>query len=75
MAQWSRRHLQGPIRIDFGPRTMSLNALHLPTGHVTLEDVIRFCIHDLGVPALSEDWNEILVQSSRESEDQIRGDL
>jgi len=27
--------------------------------------VIRFCIHDLGVPPLSADWDEILIQSYR----------
>lgn len=70
-ARWSRRHLQGPIPLSFGPTAVSLNALHLPTGSVALEDVIRFCIHDLGVPALSVDWNEILIQSAREPGDQF----
>lgn len=72
-ARWSRRHLQGPIPLSFGPTTVSLNDLHLPTGYVTLEDVIRFCIHDLGVPALSTDWNDILIQSYREFKDQFTG--
>ena len=70
-ARWSCRHLQGPIPLSFGPTTVSLNDLHLPTGYVTLEDVIRFCIHDLGVPPLSADWNEILIESYREFKDQF----
>ena len=68
-ARWSRRHVQGPIPLSFGPVTVSLNALHLPTGTVTLEDVIRFCIHDLGVPPLSRNWHDILIQSAGESRD------
>jgi len=72
-AQWSRRHLQGPIPLSFGPTTVSLNDLHLPTGYVTLEDVIRFCVHDLGVPAIRSDWNDILIQSYREFKDQFVG--
>jgi hypothetical protein len=68
-ARWSRRHLQGPIPLTFGQTTVSLNDLHLPTGHVALEDVIRFCIHDLAVPPLSADWNEILSQRYREPEE------
>lgn len=73
-AQWSRRHLQGPIPLSFGPTTASLNDLHLPTGYVTVEDVVRFCIHDLGVPALSTDWNDILIESYREFRDQLTAD-
>jgi hypothetical protein len=73
-ARWSRRHLQGPIPLSFGPVTVSLNALHLPTGVVTLEDVIRFCIHDLGVSPLRADWHEILIQSYRELGEQLTGD-
>jgi hypothetical protein len=72
-ARWSRRHLQGPIPLTFGPVTVSLNTLHLPTGTVTLEDVIRFCIHDLGVPPLSRNWHDILIQSAGESRDLLTG--
>jgi hypothetical protein len=66
-------NLQGPILLSFGPATVSLNSLHLPTGYVTLEDVIRFCIHDLGMPPLSADWDETLIQSYREFKDQFVG--
>lgn len=33
---------------------------HLPTGYVPFEEVLRFCIADLGVPPLAEDWDQIL---------------
>jgi len=40
-----------------------LNDLHLPTGWVRLEEVLRFCIVDLGVRPLSPRWHEALVES------------
>jgi hypothetical protein len=49
---WCRNHLQGPIDIGVGGRTVNLNDWHLPTGWVPLEEIIRFCIVDLGVPPL-----------------------
>src|SRR5262249_51662350 len=33
---------------------------HVPTGRVALEDVLRFCIRDLEVQPLREDWSDIL---------------
>jgi hypothetical protein len=72
-ATWSRRHLQGPVPLSFGPVTVSLNALHLPTGVVTLEDVIRFCVHDLGVPPLRAEWDKILIQSCQEPGERLMG--
>jgi hypothetical protein len=61
----SRHHLQGPITVPFGRRELNLNDLHLPTGYTTIEDVIRFCIVDLGVTALSSGWHEVLEESYR----------
>ena len=60
---WCRHHLQGPIHLEFPRDTVSLNDLHLPTGYVPFEDVLRFCIVDLGVRPLSEDWDRILRES------------
>jgi endoglycosylceramidase len=39
--------------------------LHLPTGFVALEDVLRFCIVDLGVNPLSDGWHDVLEESYR----------
>ncbi len=48
-----RHHLQGPLPIELGgAQPPTLNDLHLPTGWVTIEEVIRFCIVDLGVMPL-----------------------
>ena len=60
---WCRHHLQGPLPLEFPRDTVSLNDLHLPTGYVPFEDVLRFCIVDLGVRPLSEDWDRILRES------------
>ena len=43
---------------------MSFKALetkpHLPTGHVTFGEIIRFLINDLSVQPLRTDWNDVL---------------
>jgi hypothetical protein len=61
-----RHHFQGPIRLDIadsdGTPAM-LNDWHLPTGWVTVEEVLRFCIVDLAVTPLSDDWDAILQES------------
>ncbi len=63
-ARWCRHHLQGPVPLRFGDGgEVLLNDLHLPTGWVRLEEVLRFCIVDLGVRPLSPRWHEALVES------------
>ena len=42
---------------------MRLNDLHLPTGFTTIEEVLRFCIVDLGVTPLSDEWDRVLTDS------------
>jgi hypothetical protein len=62
-ARWCRHHLQGPITVGLRARrdqsasALTLNHLHLPTGWVPLEEVLRFCIVDLGVRPLTETWH------------------
>jgi hypothetical protein len=64
--RWCRHHVQGDIPVSIGGQTISLNDLHLPTGYVTLEEIIRFCLVDLGVKPLSPDWHAILEKSYRQ---------
>ena len=40
---------------------IDLSKAHLPTGSVTLQDVLRFAILDLGVEPLRDDWPQILA--------------
>lgn len=60
---WCRHHVQGPMELQLNRHQISLDDIHLPTGYVTFEEVIRFCIVDLGVQPLDENWHEILVES------------
>lgn len=61
---WCRHHLQGPVSVSFGrDSVVSLNDVHLPTGYVPIEEIIRFCLNDLGVRPLSPDWDRILRES------------
>lgn len=62
-ARWCRHHLQGDVPVPLGDGSVSLNALHTPTGYVTVEEVLRFCIVDLGVAPLAADWHEQLEAS------------
>lgn len=64
-SRWCRHHLQGPINLPMGEPPTSLDALHLPTGYVCVEDIIRFCICDLGAPSKSENWHDLLEESYR----------
>jgi hypothetical protein len=64
LARYCRHHVQfhrdfQDVREGFSP-----NKLHIPTGGVTIEDVIRFLIVDLNVPPLTEQWEEELRRSA-----------
>ncbi len=56
--RWCRHHLQGPLFLALPAHPVSLNDLHLPTGYVALEEVLRFCLVDLGVPPLAAGWDQ-----------------
>jgi hypothetical protein len=66
-AEYCRNHVQGPISLGISNRSgedANLQHWHLPTGWVPLEEVIRFCIVDLGVPVLTDRWSQTLRESS-----------
>jgi hypothetical protein len=71
-ARWCRRHIQGPLILPLGGQPVSMNDLHFPSGYVALEDVIRFCIHDLGVDPIGGDWDTILIESYKRYQAQFR---
>jgi hypothetical protein len=62
-ATFARHHIQGPMNLSIGQRAVKLNKLHLPSGWVTVEDVIRFCINDLRVRARTASWHRRLEDS------------
>lgn len=61
--RWCRHHFQGPIMLEVNQHKVSLDDMHLPTGYVSFEEVVRFCIVDLKVPMLSRDWDKTLRAS------------
>jgi hypothetical protein len=60
-----RHHFQGSPEIGLGTDSFELDEFHTPTGYVAVEDIIRFCIDDLGVPSASGGWHKILQDSYR----------
>jgi hypothetical protein len=53
-APWPHLHAYG------AHDTLTLHKLHLPTGRVGLEAVVRFLVSDLGVVPRRADWRAIL---------------
>ena len=51
------------LHIGGSVRSVDLSKAHLPTGHVSLQDVLRFAIADLGVLPLRNDWSAVLEES------------
>jgi hypothetical protein len=66
--RYSRHHIQFHQDYHEVREGFSLQKLHIPTGGVRIEHVLRFLIADLGVPSLVENWDEEL----KKSEDQSR---
>lgn len=65
-ARWCRHHVQFHDDYHKVHEDFSLKKLHIPTGWVTIENVIRFLIADLGVPPLIETWDEELQRSEEQ---------
>jgi len=64
---YSRHHVQFHQDYHEVRERFSLQKLHIPTGGVTIEHVIRFLIADLGVPPLVTNWDEELKKSEEQS--------
>jgi hypothetical protein len=59
-----RHHAHAPARIEAGGISLDLNKLHIPTGWVTIEEVIRFLITELGHrPPCGNGWPAVLAES------------
>lgn len=62
----ARHHVQLPAYLAAGTSELDLDKLHLPTGWVTIEEVIRFLIIELGVdPPCAAAWPTVLGDSER----------
>jgi hypothetical protein len=63
-AAHSRHHVQIPTSLPAADGFLDFNKLHLPTGWVTIESVIRFLIVDLRVtPPCGDEWADRLHES------------
>lgn len=70
----ARHHAQMRAALQISDRELDLNKAHLPTGWVTIEEVIRFLIVDLEVkPPCGDDWPEKLQESERVFYEQLTG--
>jgi hypothetical protein len=63
---YSRNHV--PFHEDFNGviHNFSPSKLHIPTGWVTVESVVRFLLTDLKVKPLRPNWEEILADSEEQ---------
>lgn len=69
---YSRHHVQFHRDARSASPDFSLSKFHIPTGGVTIEQVIRFLIADLGVPPLTDRWEDELRESERVSREWLR---
>jgi hypothetical protein len=63
----ARHHVQIRSTAELGNGDhLDLDKLHTPTGWVTIEEVARFLVHDLGVtPPCGDSWPKVLAASER----------
>jgi hypothetical protein len=59
-----RHHLHIPAELQcFGNRVLNAEDLHIPTGWITVEEIIRFLIYELRVKPKAKNWDTILCES------------
>lgn len=59
----TRPHLH--VRADLHVGDRWLGKVHLPTGQISLEDIIRLAIQELGAQPLRDDWEALVTQHSQ----------
>jgi hypothetical protein len=71
---YCRHHVQMPLGIPIEEGEFSLNKGHLPTGWVTMEEIIRFLIVDLEIaPPCGATWPDALEKSERKFYEEFTG--
>jgi hypothetical protein len=71
---YARHHAQLSTAVALGGGKLDLNRAHLPTGWVTIEEVIRFLIVDLGMsPPCGDDWPNVVRESERKFYEDFTG--
>jgi hypothetical protein len=62
-------HQDPHLHLQSGSKVMdSLRGIHLPTGRVTLEEVLRLLIEELRVKPLRMDWRKVLKSTQLQHE-------
>lgn len=56
-------HLHVRANIQIGERW--LGKVHLPTGFVAIEDIVKLAIRELGVEPIREDWEALIADHAR----------
>lgn len=66
LARHCRHHFHAEAEVEIGRGCLDLNKCHTPTGWVTIEEMIRFLIIELGhVPPCGDRWPDELVASEK----------
>ena len=52
-----------PIEMGRNQEPLPLADMHIPTGFVTLEDVVRLLITEFGITPRRDDWDDLLRQN------------
>lgn len=61
-----RHHMHAPVELAFDGGKLCLDDVHVPTGWVTIEEVIRFLILEIGhKPPCGTKWPDALADSER----------
>ena len=69
-----RHHAQVPLVLPLGDGQLDLDKAHLPTGWVTMEEVIRFLIVDLEIePPCGPEWPDVLERSEKAFYEEFTG--
>lgn len=58
-----RHHLHAPTAIKWGSHSLDLNQIHTPSGWVTIEELLRFLIVELGVTPATPEWPRVVAAS------------
>ena len=58
-----RHHMHVPCTLRCGARDIELKQIHIPTGWVTVEEIIRFLVNELGVRCKARKWDKLLLES------------
>lgn len=60
-----RHHVQVTTGVGLGSGVFDMNRNHAPSGWVTIEEILRFVIIDLGVRPRTNNWPAVLASSER----------